>query len=93
MSIKKNDLMRGKMKIGYDTVELKNITMPVLNIVGLNDDLVPPDSSRYIPCEIPSTDKTLIEFPTGHVGLCISKRAHNELWPKVINWIKERSST
>ncbi len=87
----KNDLMSGKMKIGCDTVELKNITMPVLNIVGLNDDLVPPDSSRYVLCEIPSADKTLIEFPTGHVGLCISKRAHNELWPKVVNWIKERS--
>lgn len=87
----KNQLIHNKMKVGGKLVDLRNITMPVLNIVGENDDLVPPDSSKYVMCDIPSTDKELIEYPTGHVGLCISKKAHKELWPKVTEWVTKRS--
>lgn len=79
------------MQVGKRKVDLENLKMPVLNIVGASDDLVPPDSSKYVMCEIPSVDKELIEYPTGHVGLCISKKAHKELWPKVVDWIKKRS--
>ncbi|MCV0400119.1 MAG: alpha/beta fold hydrolase [Nitrosarchaeum sp.] len=86
-----NQLIKGKMQVGKRPVNLKNLKMPVLNIVGTKDDLVPPDSSKYVMCDIPSTDKELIEYPTGHVGLCISKRAHKELWPKVVNWVNKRS--
>lgn len=86
-----NELIKGKMRVGRRKVDLQNLKMPVLNIVGSGDDLVPPDSSKYVMCEIPSLDKELIEFPTGHVGLCISNKAHQELWPKVADWIKKRS--
>ncbi len=88
---KKNLLIKNKLKIGTKTVDLNNLTMPVLNIIGLKDDLVPPESGRYIMCEIPSTDKKIIEFPTGHVGLCISKKAHDNLWPEVVGWLSKRS--
>ncbi len=87
----KNELIQGKMVVGKKNVVLQNLTMPILNIVGLNDDLVPPDSSKYIMCEIPSSDKEIIEFPTGHVGLCISHKAHKELWPRVVEWLSKRS--
>lgn len=87
----KNQLIHNKMKVGGKFVDLNKLTMPVLNIVGQNDDLVPSDSSKYVMCHIPSTDKELIEYPTGHVGLCISKKAHEELWPRVTEWITKRS--
>lgn len=86
-----NQLIKGQMQVGKRKVNLENLKMPVLNIVGTSDDLVPPDSSKYVMCEIPSLDKELIEYPTGHVGLCISKKAHQELWPQVVDWIKTRS--
>lgn len=85
-----NQLIKGKMKVGKKPVVLENLKMPVLNIVGTGDDLVPPDSSKHMMCKIPSTDKELIEFPTGHVGLCINNKAHKDLWPKVVDWINER---
>jgi len=87
----KNQLIKGKMDVGNKLVNLENLKMPVLNIVGTNDDLVPPDSSKYAMCKIPSPDKELIEYPTGHVGLCIGKKAHKELWPQVIDWLDKRS--
>jgi class III poly(R)-hydroxyalkanoic acid synthase PhaC subunit len=73
-------------------VNLKNITMPFLNIVAQKDDLVAPTSSKALNDALTeSRDKSIIEFNSGHVGLMIGKNAHKELWPKVGEWIKNRS--
>ncbi len=89
---KKNLLIQNKMILDEKLVDLKKITMPVLNIVGTNDDLVSAESSRTITDVISSTDKKTLEFPSGHVGLCVSKAAHKKLWPKVGNWLKKHST-
>lgn len=88
---KKNKLAKNQMKIGEKLVDLKKINMPVLNIVGSGDDLVPPESSRNIISKVASSDSRLIEFPTGHVGLCISSKSHEKLWPEVVQWLSKRS--
>ncbi len=88
---KKNLLIKNKLQIGDHILDLGKITMPVLNIIGSKDDLVPPESSKPILSAIGSKDKKLIEFPTGHVGLCTGKRAHKQLWPKVGEWLAQRS--
>ena len=89
---KKNLLIQNKMMLGENHIDLKKINMPVLNIVGTNDDLVSAESSRTITDVISSREKKVIEFPTGHVGLCISKSAHKKLWPEVGKWLKEHST-
>lgn len=87
-----NLLVKNKMKIGKKyTINLSNITMPSLNILAKKDDLVAPESSRALNQAICSTDKTSLEFDSGHVGTIISPRAHKELWPKVGSWIADRS--
>ena len=68
-------MIKNETLIGNDSIDLSNITMPILNIVGKKDDLVRPHSSKSTLDAIESKDKKLIEFPTGHVGLCISKQA------------------
>jgi len=73
------------MKIGHHLIDFNQITMPVLNILGLYDDIIPPQSSRHITSVVGSKDKKSIEFPTGHVGLCISQKAHEQLWSEVKN--------
>lgn len=77
------------MMLGDTLVDLKNIIVSVLNIVGTNDDLVSPESSRTITDIVASTDKQTMEFLTGHVGLCISRTAHRKLWPEVGKWLIE----
>ena len=92
---KKNLLIKNKMMLGKDVINLKKITMPILNIVGTNDDLVSAESSRTITTTndiISSKDKKTLEFPTGHVGLYISRSAHKKLWPEVEKWLIERST-
>ena len=88
---KENLLIQNKMMLGKDLIDLRKISVPVLNIVGTNDDLVSADSSRTITDVISSKDKKTLEFPTGHVGLCVSSKAHNELWPEVGKWLTEHS--
>jgi polyhydroxyalkanoate synthase len=80
------------MTVGKDVIDLKKINMPVLNIVGTRDDLVSAESSRTITDAISSTDKKTLEFPTGHVGLCISGAVHKKLWPEVGTWLTEHST-
>ena len=88
---KNNLLIQNKMMLGEHHIDLKKIIVPVLNIVGTNDDLVSAESSRTITDVISSKEKKTLEFPTGHVGLCISKTAHKKLWPEVGQWLKEHS--
>ena len=98
---KQNLLIKSKMRMEetYDDnnksdtiINLKNINMPFLNIVAKKDDLVSPSSSKALNKALTEChDKDLIEHNSGHVGLMIGKNAHKELWPKVGNWLKERS--
>lgn len=88
---KGNLLIKNKMQVDSKLIDLKSVTVPLLDIVGTRDDLVPPSSSKSIMEKVGSTDKRLIEFPTGHVGLCISDEAHEKLWPEVGRWLAGRS--
>lgn len=72
-------------------VNLKNITIPLLNIMGSKDDLVYPKSSIPINDAVSSKDKKTIEFPSGHIELCISYEAHQNLWPHVVDWLESKS--
>jgi polyhydroxyalkanoate synthase len=74
------------------TIDLKDIKIPVLNIVATEDDLVQAESCVPLNDIISSTDKKLILFPSGHVELCISSDSHDNLWPQVVSWLQRRSS-
>lgn len=71
-------------------VDLYNISMPLLNIVGELDDICPPSASLPIMEIASSMDKKIIKFPVGHIELCTSAHAHSRLWPQVVNWLQSR---
>jgi polyhydroxyalkanoate synthase len=86
-----NLLAKGMFYIGDRRVDLKNIDMPFLNIIAERDTQVPTVASAKFNELISSTDKDLIIFPSGHIGLSVGSRAHKELWPNVGKWLGERS--
>ncbi|MDQ3970250.1 MAG: alpha/beta fold hydrolase [Thermoproteota archaeon] len=90
MNLTQNEKMT-KTTTTTTAIDLRKITMPILNIVGIYDDLVPSASSIPLNDVISSNDKKLIEFPAGHVEICISSSAHADLWPQVVKWLEERS--
>ncbi len=89
----RNLLIQGKLEVGNEKVDLQNITCPILNLVAQNDHLVPPSQSLPFNDAVGSTDRKTITFPAGHIGLAVGSRAHRELWPKVCDWLQERSES
>ncbi|WP_435363803.1 class III poly(R)-hydroxyalkanoic acid synthase subunit PhaC [Haloarchaeobius sp. DYHT-AS-18] len=85
-----NKLYENELYLGGEHVDIDNITMPVLQIVAEYDHLIPPTASKPFNDAVPSDDKTILEFPTGHIGMSVSSRSHAELWPDVCEWFEER---
>jgi polyhydroxyalkanoate synthase subunit PhaC len=86
-----NLFINNKMRVDGNIVDLKSVKAPYLNVVAQKDDLVAPASSTALNNVVGSKDKSIIEFPSGHVGLIMGQRAHKEVWPKVGDWLKHRS--
>ncbi len=88
-----NQLYQNEMYLGDQHVDITNLDMPVLQIVAHYDHLVPPEASKPFTEVIPSEDTTIIEGQTGHIGLSVSSRSHDELWPEVCAWFADRSAS
>jgi polyhydroxyalkanoate synthase len=59
-------------------------------VIALRDHICAPPASRALMERVGSTDKAVVEFDTGHIGLTTSRRAHAELWPQIARWLEER---
>ncbi|WP_435156613.1 class III poly(R)-hydroxyalkanoic acid synthase subunit PhaC [Haladaptatus sp. DFWS20] len=86
-------LMNNELYLNGEHIELSDIDMPVLQIVGEYDHLIPPEASKPFNDVIGSNDTDVFEFPTGHIGLSVSSSSHAKLWPRVCDWYVERSET
>jgi len=86
-----NRLIKSGVTIGNHTVNLEDITVPILNIYARDDHLVPPDSSKALAGCVSSTDYSEMEFPGGHIGIYVSARAQAMLPPAIAKWLSERS--
>ncbi len=86
-----NKLARNEMELNGRHVDLESITMPIIQIVGQYDHLIPPESSTSFNELVASDDVETINAHTGHIGLSVSSKSHAELWPSVADWFAERS--
>ncbi|MCC7634875.1 class III poly(R)-hydroxyalkanoic acid synthase subunit PhaC [Stenotrophomonas rhizophila] len=86
-----NGLMHEGVRIGEHRVDLRQVTLPVLNIYAEQDHLVPPDASRALRGRIGSTDYTESSFRGGHIGIYVSGRAQREVPGTITDWLKERT--
>ena len=87
----KNLLIRNELKLRDKLVDLSTIKVPLLNIVADEDHLVSPQCSAPLNDLVSSTDKRLMRFHTGHVGLIASLYSQNNVLPKVGQWLNARS--
>ena len=85
-----NKLMKGEVEIGDYTVDLANVTMPVLNVFAEQDHLVPPDASRAMKKYVGSKDYNELSFPGGHIGIYVSGKAQKMIPPAIGEWLDKR---
>jgi polyhydroxyalkanoate synthase len=83
----KNLFAKNKMIVGENKINLSKITVPLLNLVADADHLVSPNCSISLNDLVSSKDKSLMNFPTGHVGLIASGYSQKNVIPKVGKWI------
>lgn len=86
-----NKLIKGEFELGKHKVDLKNMTIPFLNIYATDDNIIPNSSTIPVNEVIGSKDKEMYPFPGGHIGVFVGARSQKELGPKVASWIKDRS--
>ncbi|SEV81856.1 class III poly(R)-hydroxyalkanoic acid synthase subunit PhaC [Natrinema salifodinae] len=86
-----NKLYNNELELGGERVDVSTIDMPVLQIVAEYDHLIPPGASKPFNEVVASEDTEILEFATGHIGMSVSSRSHEELWPRVCEWFEERS--
>jgi polyhydroxyalkanoate synthase len=86
----KNLLIQSKMEIGGARVDLKNITMPLLNIYGKYDHLVPPGACDLLTSRVGTPDVEDLCLETGHIGTYVSSKAQKLFTPKIAEWLKQR---
>ncbi|MDQ2696977.1 MAG: class III poly(R)-hydroxyalkanoic acid synthase subunit PhaC [Pseudomonadota bacterium] len=85
-----NRLIKGEATIGSRRVDLKRLTMPVLNVYATKDHLVPPLASRALADHVGSSDYSELSFKGGHIGIYVSGRSQREVPPAIAGWLKER---
>lgn len=88
---KENKLIKGKMMIGNQKIDLKKITMPVLNVYAEKDHIVPPASSIPLEKYVGTKDIETHGIPTGHIGMYVSSKAKKEVAPLISSWLKKKS--
>ena len=88
-----NKLYRGDLELDGRQVDLAELDMPILQIVAEYDHLIPPTASKPFNEVVPSDDTEIMEFPTGHIGMSVSSRSHEELWPDVCEWFDAHQDT
>ena len=86
----KNLLIQSKMEVGGKRVDLKKITMPLLNYYGKYDHLVPPEACELLTSKVGSKDVEDICLDTGHIGIYVSSKCQKEFAPRIVRWLKER---
>jgi len=90
---KKNLLIRNKMELGGHRVDLKKITMPLFNIYGKFDHLVPPEACELTTKAVGSRDTEDVRLDTGHIGIYVSSKVQKEFAPRIAKWLKERDKS
>jgi polyhydroxyalkanoate synthase len=74
----KNLLIKNEMLLNGKKINLKNITMPLLNVMAEFDNLY-------------SSDKETLVFPTGHISIFVGSKSQKEVCPRIAQWLKPRS--
>lgn len=85
-----NKLIKGEFYLGEKRIDLKNINMPLLNVYGTKDNLIPASSSMPLNALTSSPDTESVSYPVGHAGIVASSLSQKEIAPKITAWIKER---
>ena len=87
-----NNLLKGKLQIKGQRVDLRQIHQPIFVAAASKDHIVPPLAAKGIMDAVSSTDKEFLELPGGHISVFSGRQAHKILWPTIDAWLAQRAA-
>ena len=86
-----NKLIRNQFQLGRRTVDLRKVTMPVLNVSADGDIVIPTACSRGQGRHFGTTDYAELSVPGGHIGTFVGGKAQAVLAPGIADWLESRN--
>jgi polyhydroxyalkanoate synthase len=87
-----NKLVRNELVLGGRTVDLRRVTMPVLNVAADGDVVVPNACTRGQGHHLGTRDYSELAVPGGHIGTFVGGKAQAVLAPGIAQWLQSRNS-
>ena len=79
------------LKVGGKSAKLSDITIPVFAAMAEHDHIVSYKASKPLLELVGSEDKEEIVLKGGHVSLIAGPNAARRMWPKLAEWMGDRS--
>jgi polyhydroxyalkanoate synthase subunit PhaC len=91
--VQQNDLADGKIRGPNKLVDLAEVRVPVLNVAGSSDVLVPVPVAHHVGGLLPnSPDVRLAEAPGGHLGVLTGRSAPSTTWQVIDDFLDDQSA-
>jgi len=84
---KRNGFVNDDICINDRPVSLKDLNLPILNILASKDHIVPPASARRLGELVDNRNYRELEVNAGHIGLFVSRSACNEVADGISEWL------
>lgn len=84
----KNKLIQGEIYLDNQQIDLKELKIPILNIMAEQDEIVPVSATRVLKKYIGSEKYTEVFFPSGHIGIYVSEKVGKAMPTAIARWIK-----
>jgi polyhydroxyalkanoate synthase len=82
--------LRGEFEVVGRRVDLRQVTMPVLNIYTETDHIIPPPMTKALRQHVGSKDYTELAVKGGHIGVFVGGTAQQTLRERVKDWLEAR---
>ncbi|MFT7218838.1 MAG: polyhydroxyalkanoate synthase [Candidatus Azotimanducaceae bacterium] len=86
-----NKLFKGELLQRGKIASLKNVRVPLMAVMAEHDHIAPIESTKPLLDLVGSEDKNELTMKGGHVSLIAGPNAVKRMWPKVNEWLGERS--
>ena len=90
--VRRRCLVEGRVPLGGRDVDLGGLRLPVLDIIGTRDHLVPRLASAPLAGALRRAELEPLHLPAGHAGLILGRKAQREYIPAILEWLDRHSA-
>jgi polyhydroxyalkanoate synthase len=86
-----NAFVTGNLRLDGRRVHLADLTMPILVVTGVRDELVPAASTGPTASLLTGAEPETLELDAGHASLTTGRTAAKHTVPRILGWLADHS--